>query len=359
MTCLGAKSSNSVLDQMMSCKDKKKNGKEKPMTETRRKFIKLVTSNTIFQFFNMDAQDSIMDGAILRGRDNPPSHYWFKIESFSLLSRTLDKYSSDKFDAGGFKWNLSIYPNGDKSKNVKDHISIYLDLVETSSFSACWEVNVIVNFFTYNYLQDKYFSFQDGNVRRYHASKTKLGITKFIDLKTFSNPKNGYLIDDKCVFGVEVFIVKSIFKGERLQIMNQLATDNHSWKVTNFSSKTNEFYRSGTFGCFLWSILLYPRGHVEAKGHSISIFLDINRSSIPPNSKVYVKFMLNVKDQVYRKHIKYEDECLYASSNNIAFGRRIFLLLATLKDPEQGYLVDDTLIIEAEVTLLGMVLSEL
>ncbi|KAI9194120.1 hypothetical protein LWI28_003292 [Acer negundo] len=43
---------------------------------------------------------------------------------------------------------------------------------------------------------------------------------------------------------------------------------------------------------------------------------------------------------------------------NNAFGRTRFVSLAKLNDPKLGFLVDDTLIIEAEVTLLGMVLAK-
>ncbi|KAK1576972.1 hypothetical protein Q3G72_017957 [Acer saccharum] len=47
---------------------------------------------------------------------------------------------------------------------------------------------------------------------------------------------------------------------------------------------------------------------------------------------------------------------LYASDNNIARGGPEFLSFAKLKDPKQGFLLDDTLINEAEATLLGLVL---
>ena len=86
-----------------------------------------------------------------------------------------------------------------------------------------------------------------GQVRQYHASKTKLGITKLIDLKTFYYPGNEYLIDDTCVFVVEVFIIKSNFTVQNLKMMNQPATYYYSWEVTKFSTKLNEFHRSKSF----------------------------------------------------------------------------------------------------------------
>ncbi|KAH7565356.1 hypothetical protein JRO89_XS09G0194000 [Xanthoceras sorbifolium] len=254
---------------------------------------------------------------LLKGRNAPPSHYLFKIKSFSQLSKSsVEKVCSDDFEAGGYKWKLRIYPTGDKSRNVKDNISIYLELVDTKSLPAGWEVNVISNFFIFNHQQNKYFSNTDVVQTRYHSMKTRFGIAKYIDLNTFSNLENGYLFDD------------------------------------TFDEK----YESETFGCYKWNILLYPNGNAEGKGNSISIFLDVSRSSIPPDTNLFVKFLLRVKDQINGKHIEKNGNHLYAPSNDVANGFRNFLSLAKLKDPEEGYLVDDALIIEAEATLLGLLI---
>ena len=48
----------------------------------------------------------------------------------------------------------------------------------------------------------------------------------------------------------------------------------------------------------------------------------------------------------------------FNASNNGDWGWSRFLSLAELKDPKNGFVVNDTLIIEAEVTLLGLVVVE-
>ncbi|KAH7565357.1 hypothetical protein JRO89_XS09G0194300 [Xanthoceras sorbifolium] len=233
-------------------------------------------------------------------------NYLFKIESFSLLSKSsVEEFCSDDFEAGDYKWQLHVYPTGDKSRNVKDNISIYLELVDTESLPTGWEVNVISNFFIFNHLQNKYFSNADVVQTRYHSMKTIFGIDNFINLSTFSDHGNGYLFNDTCVI--------------------------------------------------IW---LYPNGRVDGKGNSISIFLDVSRSSTPQGTKLFVKYLLRVKDQKNGKHIEKKGDYLYSPSNDYASGWSNFLSLAKLKDTEEGYLVDDTLIIEAEATLLGLVLTE-
>ncbi|XP_031261665.1 ubiquitin carboxyl-terminal hydrolase 12-like isoform X2 [Pistacia vera] len=144
------------------------------------------------------------EGAVLRVlRDAPPSHYLLKIQSFSSLTN-LNKFISNNFDAGGFKWKLCLYPNGDKENKGEGHISIYLELAKMSSFQIGWEINMIFNFFVFDQLQDKYVTIQEW------------GFSRFLDLETFHNPSNGYLIKDTCVFCAEVFVVKNTFKGQFL-----------------------------------------------------------------------------------------------------------------------------------------------
>ncbi|KAL5772119.1 hypothetical protein ACOSP7_011719 [Xanthoceras sorbifolium] len=305
----------------------------------------------------MDAHYSV-EGAILTGRYTPPTHYVFKIESFSKLTKAIeDKYSSDTFDAEGFSWKLSIYPTGDESKNGKGHISIFLEL--DTSLAVGSDVNVTVNLFVFNHFEDKYFSFQDGRVKRYHALKKTWGIAKFIDIETFSNPQNGYLLDDTCVFGAEIFVIKNSFKSERLSMMNEPSTDFHTWKITKFSSNmTDDNYYSGYFGDYGWYIWLCPDRTGKSKGNSILVSLCTMKSKIPADTKLFTKFILRVKDQMDGNHdVEIEDNHLY-SSNNSSSGRVEFLSLAKLKDPKMGFLVDDTVTIEAKVTLIGLVKKE-
>ncbi|KAJ0084761.1 hypothetical protein Patl1_30106 [Pistacia atlantica] len=262
---------------------------------------------------NMNAADSI-EVAILRGRDALPSHFLFKIEPFSLLKASIDIYKTSQFEAGGFKWRLLIYPAGDSSKNRENHISIYLELTETSSLPARWEVNVIFNFLIFNQLQDK----------RYHAMKTEWGIAKFIDLKAFHNPLKRYHIDHTCVFSAEVFVVKSTFKEECLSMIKEPATCYHVWKITKISTLLDETCASEPFGDYNWKISFYPNGCLEAKGNNISTFLLLHKESIPLSTKLFVKFILRVKDQTKENHVEIECETPYCTTSSRAYDNIVF-----------------------------------
>lgn len=44
--------------------------------------------------------------------------------------------------------------------------------------------------------------------KAFHAMKTEWGEVKFVERQVFGDASNGYLINDACVFGAEVFILK-------------------------------------------------------------------------------------------------------------------------------------------------------
>lgn len=72
-------------------------------------------------------------------------------------------------------------------------------------------------------------------------------MANFIDLHDFSDPSNGYLINDTCVFGVDIFVLKQTSKGECLSLLDEPATGNHTWKIKSFSNLTLDRYESEAF----------------------------------------------------------------------------------------------------------------
>ena len=53
-------------------------------------------------------------------------------------------------------------------------------------------------------------------------------------------------------------------------------------------------------------IVIYPRGYGEGKGNSISVFLCVDESTLPPDTRVFVKFILRVIDQNQTKAAHFE-----------------------------------------------------
>ncbi|KAG5055857.1 hypothetical protein JHK85_008367 [Glycine max] len=254
-----------------------------------------------------------------------------------------------------FNMSLSIYPTGNTKGGGEGHVSIYLVLMDSSSLPVDWEVNAIVNFSAYNFIDDEYVATQDTNVRRFHVLKTEWGVAKFIDIDTFNDPSNGYLMDDTCVFGAEVFVVKTTTKGDCLSMIHGPIPLSHSWKFDNFSLAKLDKYESESFvgGNYRWKLILYPNGIVEGKGNSISLFLTLEVSTLPPNTKLVVECTLRAKKQISGHHAQ-TGFCRKFSSSNSTWGTRQLVALAKLTDPNSGFLVNDTCILEAEFTILGL-----
>ncbi|XP_042508212.1 uncharacterized protein LOC122084195 [Macadamia integrifolia] len=190
-------------------------------------------------------------------RDKPPTHFQLRIKSFSLLSKSsLERYNSGNFEAGGYKWKLCLYPKGNKDANGEEgRLPLYLEISERDTLSPGWEVHPLFRLFLLDQHRDKYLILQDasgngnGKARRLHASRTQPGFDRFITLKEFNDPTNGYLVNDTSVFGAEIIVHRECVagKGECLLVTARPVSCNHIWKIEKFSELANELHSSEVF----------------------------------------------------------------------------------------------------------------
>ena len=89
--------------------------------------------------------------------------------------------------------------------------------------------------------------------------KTQWGVVKFIDLETFNNPYNGYLVNDTCSFGVEVFVVKTSSKAECLWLIDNPVTHKAAWSFPNVSKLSSRCFETELFvgGDYKWYVYVY------------------------------------------------------------------------------------------------------
>jgi len=59
--------------------------------------------------------------------------------------------------------SLSIYPSGNTKGNGQGYVSIYLVLMDPTSLPVDWEINAIINFSVYNFIDDEYVTTQGTN----------------------------------------------------------------------------------------------------------------------------------------------------------------------------------------------------
>ncbi|XP_044487671.1 MATH domain and coiled-coil domain-containing protein At3g58400-like isoform X3 [Mangifera indica] len=320
-----------------------------------------VTCISTIQQIAMDGIVADKDGIIRSTSDAPPTHYTVKIQLFSvLLKNVVEKYDSGVFEAGGYKWKLVLYPNGNKSKNVKEHISLYLAIADASSLTHGWQVYAVVRLFLLDQNKDNYLIVQDapGRERHFHRLKLELGFDQYIPLTVFNDASNGYLVEDSCVFGAEVFVCKETItgKGECLSMIKDAPPVRHVWKVESFSKSNEECYRSkvSMAGDHKWKIQLYPKGRHHGTNTHLSLYLALaNVSTLTPGSKIYVEFVLRIQDQLQGMHVSGKAKHWFSTSQR-EYGWPRFMSFIYLNNTSTGCLVKDVCVVEAEVTVLGI-----
>ncbi|KAK0608418.1 hypothetical protein LWI29_030382 [Acer saccharum] len=317
----------------------------------------LFTYNSVENIVAMASFVDEQDGVVRFISDAPPIHYKLKIQLFSLLMKNaVEKYESAEFEAGGYKWKLVLYPNGNKGKNVKDHISLYLTLANTSSLPLGWEVYAVLRLFLLDQSKDNYLTIQDaiGKESHFHELKLESGFDHFVPLKAFNDASNGYLVEDKCVFGTEVFVTKerSRVKAECLSMIKDTSSVKYVWKIENYSKLNAAYYDSEVFsaGGHKWKIQLFPKGLRSLNGSHLSLYLYLQHFT--PDSKVYADFTLRIVDQLQAKHIASKaDYCFIAEKYYCGWPK--FVTPSYLNDPGNGCLVKDICLVEAEVNVWG------
>ncbi|XP_012833029.1 PREDICTED: ubiquitin carboxyl-terminal hydrolase 13-like [Erythranthe guttata] len=218
-------------------------------------------------------------------------------------------------------------------------------MANTSSLPANWEVNVVFSIFLFNQISANYLC-SLGITRRFLAMKSEWGFSKLISKKVMSEPSNGYLIDDTCVLGAEVFIVKKEAAIQRLSLNNCDVPYERDWKITNFSKLGNlweseEFIVRG----HKWKIWLYPKGNKGGVGTYVSMYL-FNAGY----ERVQASYTLCIKNQVSDEHKKLTITNHLFTPSSSSWGWPTFMEIATMNDPKKGFIVNDSCLVHVEIS---------
>ncbi|KAF3963818.1 hypothetical protein CMV_011832 [Castanea mollissima] len=259
--------------------------------------------------------------------DSPTMHFTVKIKSFSLLAKySMERYETGEFESGGYKWKLVIYPNGNKDKNVTEHISLYLAIEAADLRPPGWEVHAIFRFFLYDQIRDNYLTIEDAS--------------------------NGYLVDDTCVFGAEVFVSKqrSMDKGECLELIKESITNKFAFRIENYSRLTADDYDSNSFnvGNYKWKIWLSPNGKGIGMGSYNSLNLALaNKSNLSAGMKIFAEFTMRILDQINGRHPSAKLSRWFSATDYV-HGWDRFISIGSSNLTNMGLLVKDTFVVEAE-----------
>ncbi|MBA0625054.1 hypothetical protein Godav_010301 [Gossypium davidsonii] len=124
-----------------------------------------------------------------------------------------------------------------------------------------------------------------------------------------------------------------------------------TWTIENFSRLNTKKHYSDIFvvGGYKWRILIFPKGN---NVDHLSMYLDVaDSSALPYGWSRYAQFSLAVVNQIHHKYSIRKDTQHQFNARESDWGFTSFMPLSDLYDPSRGYLVNDTVVVEAEVAV--------
>ncbi|XP_027333721.1 ubiquitin carboxyl-terminal hydrolase 12-like isoform X8 [Abrus precatorius] len=128
-----------------------------------------------------------------------------------------------------------------------------------------------------------------------------------------------------------------------------------TWRIENFSRMNTKKLYSEIFivGGYKWRVLIFPKGN---NVDFLSMYLDVaDSASLPYGWSRYAQFSLAVVNQINSKYTVRKDTQHQFNARESDWGFTSFMPLGELYDPSRGYLVNDTLVVEAEVLVRRIV----
>ncbi|XP_048137607.1 ubiquitin C-terminal hydrolase 12-like isoform X1 [Rhodamnia argentea] len=123
----------------------------------------------------------------------------------------------------------------------------------------------------------------------------------------------------------------------------------YTWKITNFSSLTQRKYYSEVFTLsnHAWRILIFPKGN---NTEHLSIYLEVADSErLPSGWSRNARFKLTLIDQNNYGNSRIRETEHNFTGRESLWGFTSFILLSEVRDGRNGYLVNNTLMVVAEL----------
>ncbi|KAA8544398.1 hypothetical protein F0562_022410 [Nyssa sinensis] len=124
-----------------------------------------------------------------------------------------------------------------------------------------------------------------------------------------------------------------------------------TWRIVNFSRLNMKKHYSEIFivGGYEWRILIFPKGN---NVDLLSMYLDVaDSTTLPYGWSRYAQFSFTVINQNHNKYSVRQCTQHQFNAEEADWGFTSFMPLGELYDPDRGYLVNDTCIVEAEVSV--------
>ncbi|XP_013660850.2 uncharacterized protein LOC106365884 isoform X1 [Brassica napus] len=287
-------------------------------------------------------------------RSERPSSKIVTIGNFSVVMERFEPYESSVFEASGYKWRLILYVTGNKDDGGNNHVSLYVRIEDTDSLPTGWEVMVDLKLFVFNARRHMYLTVTDEAVKRYNQGNREWGFGQLIPLSTFRNPNQGFIVQNTVSFGAEIFIIRPVGQQERVSFVSNPPDNVFTWRILRFSSLEDKIYYSSEFlvGDRFWRLGFNPKGEGEGRPHAIPIFL--YAQGFRPNAvetSTWGAVNLRLRHQLGSNPKRASSAAWYPIQPGHREGVSNIILR---KDLQDGYLVKDSIVFEAEMVRVSV-----
>ncbi|EOA34802.1 hypothetical protein CARUB_v10022379mg [Capsella rubella] len=216
------------------------------------------------------------------------------------------------------------------------------------------EVFAYLSFFVFNKKENKYFSVQDVEVKKFTSSRTVWGVSQVLPLEKFNDPANGYILDgEEHEFGTHVKIASA-----PVPVDENLPFHKFTWSVRDFSLLKQGDYVSKNFqmGEKKWTLTLYPKGDSSSEGE-LSKYLHLAEGeSLLIGELIMVRAQMQVLDPRGSNHLSggFLESWVMTSTTSMGLPQSI-----PLAEIEEGYLDgEDTLNVEIESEITNAIRND-
>ncbi|AES60195.1 putative ubiquitinyl hydrolase 1 [Medicago truncatula] len=130
--------------------------------------------------------------------------FTWKIENFSRLN--VDKLYSEPYVLSGYPWRIALFPKG--SSSAVDQLGIFLEAMKTANMSEGWKRDAKFKFAVFNQVEDNRTITKETS-QEFSASEDEWGYFSFMTLAALRDPGRGFIVNDTCIVGAEIFVCKS------------------------------------------------------------------------------------------------------------------------------------------------------
>ncbi|MBA0698384.1 hypothetical protein Goari_021875, partial [Gossypium aridum] len=236
--------------------------------------------------------------------------------------------------------HLLLYPGVEKGKE-DPQVSLSLEFVSPKKLDK--EIKAVVIFFLHDKVNNRYLSIQDTDVKRFSGKKKESELSPIVSLGCFKDPSNGYLVDDECAFGVDVFVLEDEGKTRvsfRTPIEERKKVYTWDVDVKKFISEEPRSVYSEPFTfvsnpgeVYKWRLHLCKGVYVKKKRY-MSIYLCLlqmeNQTEFPLGWKMDLEFELSLTHHDTKKESRSGKACF--SVEDKAWGFPKFIKLDDLRD---------------------------